>query len=43
MKPTSMSDVKIPVLRKIDTENVLRGYGASTVEEECPAVKAGVE
>lgn len=38
-----MSDVKITVLKKIDTGDVLRGYGASTVEAECPAVKAGVE
>ncbi|MFA5870258.1 MAG: hypothetical protein WC941_11255 [Candidatus Bathyarchaeia archaeon] len=43
MKPTSVSDVRITVLRKIDAGGVLRGYGASTVEEECPAVKAGVE
>ena len=35
--------VKITVLKKLKTGDVLKEYGASTVEAECPVVKEGVE
>ncbi len=36
-------DVKISVLKKVKTGDILKEYGASTVEQECPVVKEGVE
>jgi uncharacterized repeat protein (TIGR04076 family) len=35
--------VKVTVLKKLKTGDVLKEYGASTVEAECPVVKEGVE
>ncbi len=35
--------VKITVLKKLKTGDILKEYGASTVAAECPAVKEGVE
>jgi uncharacterized repeat protein (TIGR04076 family) len=34
-------DVRITVLRKVKTGEILKDYGASTVTAECPAVKEG--
>jgi uncharacterized repeat protein (TIGR04076 family) len=36
-------DVKVTVLKKVQTGEILKEYGASTVEMECPVVKEGVE
>ncbi len=36
-------DVKVTVLKKVQTCEILKEYGASTVEMECPVVKEGVE
>ena len=34
-------DIKITVLRKVKTGDILKEYGASAVTAECPAVKEG--
>jgi uncharacterized repeat protein (TIGR04076 family) len=39
----SEHDVRITVLKKVRTGEVLKEYGVSTVEAECPAMKEGVE
>jgi uncharacterized repeat protein (TIGR04076 family) len=37
----SASDVKITVLKKVKTGEILKEYGVSTVEAECPVAKEG--
>ena len=39
----SASDVKITVLKKVKTGEILKEDGASTVEAECPVAKEGID
>jgi uncharacterized repeat protein (TIGR04076 family) len=39
----SEHNVKITVLRRVRTGEILKEYGASTVEAECPTMKEGTE
>jgi uncharacterized repeat protein (TIGR04076 family) len=43
VKKMPANNVKITVLKKVKTGEILKEYGVSTVEAECPAVKEGVE
>ena len=36
-------DVKITVLKRVQTGDILKEYGKETVESECPMVKEGQE
>jgi uncharacterized repeat protein (TIGR04076 family) len=39
----SEHNVRITVIKKVRTGEILKEYGASTVEAECPAMKEGAE